>query len=154
MPRKTDPSGFTVVELLVVMAVLAIIVTVGIPNFGPTIANSRATAAANDLLGALQLARSEAVRLNEPVEISPTTAGNWADGWTISRGGTPIRQRDALARVEITGPNAMDFGSVGDARPTPVTSFTFTITAIGGGGPQRCLQVTASGSTTITPGGC
>jgi type IV fimbrial biogenesis protein FimT len=88
-------------ELLVVIAILAILATIGIPNFGPTVANSRATAAANDLLGALQLARSEAVRLNEPVEINPTE-GNWAAGWTIERNAAIIRQREALARVTIT----------------------------------------------------
>ena len=143
-------SGFTLVELLVVIAVLAIVATVGIPNFGPTVANSRATAAANDLLGALQLARSEAVRLNEPVLITPT-GGNWAAGWTITRAGTPIRQRDALTRVNIAGgPATITFGSAGNANPAGA----FTIEATGGGNPQRCLRVTAAGSAAVEPGGC
>ena len=143
-------AGFTLVELLVVMVVLAILATVGIPNFGPTVANSRVTSAANDLLGALQLARSEAVRLNEPVLITPT-GGNWADGWAITRAGTTIRQRDALARVTIAGgPANVEFGSAGNAN----TTASFTIEANGGGNPQRCLTVVASGSAVVTPGGC
>ena len=132
-----------------VIAVLVILATVGIPNFGPTVANGRATAAANDLLGALQLARSEAVRLNEPVEISPT-GGNWALGWIIERDGTVIREREALARVTITGPAQLEFGSAGNAVPAD----SFQIEAVGGGNPQRCLTVTASGSAAVNPGGC
>jgi type IV fimbrial biogenesis protein FimT len=144
-----ERAGFTLVELLVVIAVLAIVATVGIPNFGPTVANSRATAAANGLLGALQLARSEAVRLNEPVLITPT-GGNWAAGWTITRPGTgtTIRQREALARITITGgPANIAFGSAGNANPAP----SFTIVS---NGASRCLIVTASGSAAVNPGGC
>ena len=137
-------------ELLVVIAILVIVVTIGIPNFGPTVANGRATSAANDLLGALQLARSEAVRLNEPVVIS-SEGGDWAQGWEIARSGTPIRQRDhQLTRVTIIGPNQLVFSSVGNAVPAD----SFLIEATGGGNPRRCLTVTASGSAAITRGDC
>lgn len=144
-----ERTGFTLVELLVVIAILAILVTIGIPNFGPTVANGRATAAANDLLGALQLARSEAVRLNEPVLVSPA-GGNWAGGWTITRDGTTLRQRDALPRVTITGPANIAFGSAGNAMPAD----SFTITVTGGGNPSRCLEVTASGNAVVNTGVC
>ena len=148
--HRMKRAGFTLVELLVVIAVLVILATVGIPNFGPTVANGRATAAANDLLGALQLARSEAVRLNEPVDLIPEDPNNWALGWTIERDGTVIREREALARVTITGPAEMEFGSAGNAVPAD----SFQITANGGGNPQRCLTVTASGSAAVNAGGC
>lgn len=146
-------SGFTLVEVLVVVAVLVILATVGIPNFGPTVANSRATSAANDLLGSLQLARSEAARLNEPVLIVPT-GGTWTDGWRIERDGEPIRERHALPRVTITGPDRMEFGSAGNATPEPADRFDFQITADGGGNPRRCLSVTASGSAAVNHGDC
>ena len=142
--------GFTLVELLVVITLLAILATVGIPNFGPTVANGRATATANDLLGALQLARSEAVRLNEPVEIIPEDPNNWALGWRIERDEEVIRRREVLARVTITGPAQIEFGSAGNAVPAG----SFQIRANGGGNPQRCLTVTLSGSAAVNPGGC
>lgn len=164
MPRKAHSFGFTLVELLVVIAILVIVATIGIPNFGPTVANSRANTAANDLLGALQLARSEAVKLNASVVVTAANPSDWAAGWTITTTAgattTTIRQRDAFQRVTITnGPPTIVFRSAGNATTvdsagiaTPNTPFI--ITANGGGDPSRCLAVTASGSAAVTPGDC
>ncbi len=147
MQSHTRRFGFTLVELLIVIALLAILATVAIPNFATTIANNRATAAANDLLGAVFLARSEAVRLNTPVIISPN-GGGWSSGWNITRNNVPIRTHDgAPTRVTITSQpdGSISFGPAGNANPP---SFTFTVTATSGGNPSRCVTVIASGNAT------
>ena len=148
IPFRLFTRGFTLVELLVVIALLAILATIAIPNFATLIANNRATAAANDLLGAMFLARSEAVKLNNPMVITPN-GGNWAAGWSITRNDVPVRTRGALARVTIAAePAFISFGPAGNANPP---AFTFTVTAIGGGNPSRCVSVIASGNATAGP---
>lgn len=82
---RKNLHGFTLVELMVTLAVASILVGVGIPSFQTMISNSRLTAATNDLIGALSYARSEAVKRGIPVtllRIDPNPAV-WESGWFV-----------------------------------------------------------------------
>lgn len=57
-----NSKGFTLIELLITIAVLAIILAFAVPSFVNLIENSRVTTQSNTLLGAINLARSEAVK--------------------------------------------------------------------------------------------
>lgn len=161
-PRIPAVRGFTLVELLIVIVIFAILAGIAIPNFAPQVANNRATAAANDLLGTLQYARSEAVKLNATVTVcsSPNpgagsdctgATASWDGGWVVRRGNDTIRVRQRLhPSVTITGPPELAFNSAGSTGGAN----NFTITIAGGGGPSRCVQVTLSGNATVTDGGC
>lgn len=72
--RKTQ-SGVTLIELLVTLAVVAILLTLGVSGFRTLIANAKMTTAANSLIGHLQFARSEAVKRNQKVKVCPSTDG-------------------------------------------------------------------------------
>lgn len=63
--RSAD--GFTMIELMVTIAVMAILAALAVPSMQGMIASSRLTSDANDVLAALNLARSEAIRLNRRV---------------------------------------------------------------------------------------
>jgi type IV fimbrial biogenesis protein FimT len=78
-------SGFTLMELLVTIAIASILLSVAIPSFTPTIASNRLTTYANELVTALNLARSEAIKRNQPVTIrhNGNTSGAWESGWTV-----------------------------------------------------------------------
>jgi type IV fimbrial biogenesis protein FimT len=65
-------TGFTLIELLVVIAVAAVILALAAPNFAEFQRNARITGAANDLLAAIQTARSEAIRRQEPYSVCPS----------------------------------------------------------------------------------
>lgn len=83
-------AGFTLIELLVTLSVAAILVSLAIPNMKLTFQNNRLVTQANDLLGSLMYARSEAIEVGSNVTICASSDGatcsgaNWATGWIIS----------------------------------------------------------------------
>ncbi|GAB6067346.1 hypothetical protein JCM13664_06640 [Methylothermus subterraneus] len=114
--------GFTLVELMVTVAVAAIVLTVGVPSFQVLVKNNRMVTAANELVGALNLARSEAIKRNVRVTVcksgdgaSCTTSGNWEQGWIVftddnndaaydSASETLLRVQEGIAgQVTMTG---------------------------------------------------
>lgn len=83
--------GFTLVELLVGLAVAAILLTIAIPGYAFLLSSSRLAAVTNDLVTALQLARSEAIKRNVHVTVcksggsgsSCAQTGDWRSGWLV-----------------------------------------------------------------------
>lgn len=82
--------GYTVLELLVTLAVLALLAAVAIPSFDDSIQRNARDSAVLDLMSSLSLARSEAVNASSTVSICRSTnqtacaaAGDWAAGWLI-----------------------------------------------------------------------
>lgn len=83
--------GFTLVELMVTIGVAAILIGLAVPGFENLARDSYMTTAANDLVGTLQLARSEAIKRHLPVTVchsadtnaNPPSCGGdgWQDGW-------------------------------------------------------------------------
>ena len=85
---KTIQRGFTLLELMVTLAVAAVLAALAAPSFQSAIATSRLKAQANDIVGAIAMARSEAIRRGTRVTIcksgnqtSCATTGNWEQGW-------------------------------------------------------------------------
>lgn len=87
-------TGFTLVELMVALAVAAILLTIAAPNFRDFLLNNRLAGATNEFIAAANLARSEAIKRgrdatvcvsNDSMSAAPTcTGGNdWGDGWLV-----------------------------------------------------------------------
>jgi type IV fimbrial biogenesis protein FimT len=72
----------TLVELVVVLAIVAVSATLAAPSFAHMIANYRVRTTAEGILGALNFARTEALRRNTAVAFSLTPGGS---GWTVSQ---------------------------------------------------------------------
>jgi type IV fimbrial biogenesis protein FimT len=99
--RSSRQIGLTLIELLVVISITAILAAIGIPSFIGAMASAKSTSAANTLRSALELARSEAIRLGgnvvacrslDPLAALPGCSGaagngfaanDWASGWVI-----------------------------------------------------------------------
>ncbi|RLJ21524.1 exodeoxyribonuclease V subunit alpha [bacterium endosymbiont of Escarpia laminata] len=83
--------GFTLIELMVTLAAGVILLAVGIPAFTTMMANNQSAAYANDLVMALNLARSEAVKRKVPIAVCARKAdsddecdgNNWQNGWLL-----------------------------------------------------------------------
>jgi prepilin-type N-terminal cleavage/methylation domain-containing protein len=88
---KRQQSGFTLYELMIVLTVIAIVLSVGIPNLRSFTLNSRITGTANDLHAAFMLARTEAARAKTSITIcasaNPLSAANcdgtWDQGYVV-----------------------------------------------------------------------
>lgn len=70
--RTRITRGFTFIELLTTLAVAGVILAIATPNFRQFLLNSRMTGTANDLLASLQLARSEAIKRQQPIAVCPS----------------------------------------------------------------------------------
>jgi type IV fimbrial biogenesis protein FimT len=82
MPSLESSRGFTLLELLVALAIAALLLTIGMPSFTTFLRNSEIRSAAESISNALRLARSEATRLNAPVSF--TLAGGGDASWTVN----------------------------------------------------------------------
>lgn len=110
------PRGFTLIELMITLAIAAIVVTFGIPSFRSMMRDNRIAAHTNEFIGALNLARSEAIKRGERVILEPNTAGNWGKGWRIAvdtndngkvdNGEVVLRQFDSLPNNAGLIPNS------------------------------------------------
>lgn len=103
--------GFTLTELMITLAIVAILLSLAVPSFNSIIRESRLSTQANELISALNLARSEAIKRGLNVTVTPV-GGNWNGGWTIATtdpGGAAVTLRtfDAVqSNLSFTGGDA------------------------------------------------
>ncbi len=83
-------NGFTIVELMITIAVAAVILTLGVPSFQGLMERNQLTSNINRFISSLALARSEAIKRNQRVVLCPSNngddcsnAGGYDDGWII-----------------------------------------------------------------------
>ena len=75
--------GFTLIEILVVVAVVSIMLSIAVPSFTSFISSYKATAAINDFLQSVVQTRNEAMRQSRSMTMAPVTPGDWRSGWII-----------------------------------------------------------------------
>jgi type IV fimbrial biogenesis protein FimT len=107
---KAIATGFTLVELMVAIAVLAIVTTVAVPSFNSLVQGNRLISGANQLLSAYQGARSEAIKRSQNVVLCATTDGatcaakaDWTN-WLVLAGNEIVAQGRVANGLVITGP--------------------------------------------------
>jgi len=160
-------QAFTLVELMIVLGVAAILATMAAPAFWNMIQNSRTTTQANELVTAINLARSEAIKRGERVEIcgsgNPASGecggeNDWATGWLVRVEGDSdavIRVWDAPAGLNLAanGTANMVFRSLGERLDDGTATFTLNFDGCTGD-RQRRIRVNAAGRPSVTREAC
>jgi type IV fimbrial biogenesis protein FimT len=96
-PAPRPPQrGFTVIELMVTVAVAAILVAIAVPAFNNFVLNDRDISQINSLVASFNYARSEAIKQNLPagVEVCPSSNGNTCNGTPAWSGGWIVHNKD------------------------------------------------------------
>ncbi len=167
--------GFSLIEMLTVISIVAILLAIGVPSFQYVTAANRATSEINGLLGDLQFARAEAMKEGEAVTVCPSSDGatcaggsTWQNGWIVFSDSNPIgtvNGNDTVLRTQTA------FAPVGDTLQSDQNVQTVTFTREGfalnlpnavtfalhnpSGSAQytRCLSVTIVGALSTQTAG-
>lgn len=135
--------GFTLIELMVVVALAAIMAALAAPSFKSFVSGQRVKTAASDFVMTAIFARSEAIKRNADVTITSVTSGatGWKDGWTVAVGSTQLSQQQAYASVTFSGPvSAITYSGTGR-----LSAAVTTMTITGTDGSARCVAFDLSG---------
>jgi len=157
LPRRPALRGLTLVELAVVIAVLALLVAFGVPSLTDALTSRKLTMYANGLVSAAHLARSEAIKRNQPATLCASASGdacdstNWADGWVVMAGGAVLQRFERLADGYVAEENTGNQDNL-HFSPTGVdtTPGTFTIcrkTPLGK--EERTVTISITGATHV-----
>ena len=114
--KDKSPTGFTLLELLVTIAIVAILLLVAIPGMGDFFITNRLVTSTNDFVAALNTARIEAIRRRTSISLvkNSATSGDWGSaGWTMF--------------VDSDNDGALDAGEtvlkIGETLPSPLTLY-------------------------------
>ena len=141
----TNSKGFTLLELIIIIAILAITTAIAVPGLRTMIANNRIASNASDFAAALQLAKAEAVaRVNSVIVCKKNAnstgciaSGDWSQGWIVfsddnGNGGVDGGNNEAILLVHDALNADITFGGTAGVdtsisfRPSGISSVTTT----------------------------
>ncbi len=134
--------GLTLIELMVTVAMLAILAYVATPNLSAFKRNAELTSATNALVGSLATARSEAMKRGYSAMIMPASGTSWTDGWVVFVDVNRNNTYDSSTDITLNQQNALPtyFSVAGAGSVTPASGTPY-------------IMFDASGYARLTSGG-
>lgn len=146
--QPAKAGGFTLVELMVTIAVAGVMLTVAVPSMSSFITGQRVRTAMYDFSAMLMLARSEAIKRNGEVSVVSATGG-WINGFVVQAGDTVIARQSAFGNIQVANTDtSVIFTNTG--RPKNGAS-AFQIEK---GSDKRCMRISLSGMPVTKAGAC
>jgi type IV fimbrial biogenesis protein FimT len=155
MNAPKTQRGFTIIELMLAVVILAIVVSIGAPSLQELVLSTRVKNAASDIYSSLIYARSEAIKRGTNITVTPATGG-WINGWTVAVGATTLKQQDAISKLKIECPSGTNCTTTltyrRDGRLTAGT-INFLVDESAAPTPRRvgvrCVTVNVSGQVNV-----
>lgn len=158
----TPQRGYTLVDALMTLAVAAILTTTAVPSMHSVIAENRLATEVNQLVGALNLARSEAVKRGQRVVMCRSGNGldcqatpGWQEGWIVFADNNGNLERDTAETISrVQGPLSDHTTITSGTRRRIVfqplgtsggTNATFTFCDVGAAAKRRAVILSNTG---------
>jgi len=147
-------AGFNIIELMIVVFIVGVLAAIAAPNMGKMVRTQRIKTGAFDVFASLTLARSEAVKRNSVVTLTPVS-GDWAKGWVIrDANNNVVKEQGELSSVTVVGPASVSYATNGRLPAgTPAPQFDLS-TANVNANSLRCVRVDTSGRPTSRECAC
>jgi type IV fimbrial biogenesis protein FimT len=156
VPAQRTTRGFTLVEMAVTLVIVAILASLALPSLRTMLASNRIRTGGTDLVSALLLARSEAIKRNAQVAVAPTVAADWTKGWVVAAvaTGEQYDRKNALGVDVLVSGGPLQIVYDRNGRLTAAGTTKLELADAQGLAKARCLVIDLSGVPRLGVGSC
>jgi type IV fimbrial biogenesis protein FimT len=164
---RRQVAGFTLLELMVTISIMAILLAVALPSFQGSLRSNRLATTSNELLASLSLARSEGIRSTRGGGVCASANGtscgaDWNQGWMVwtekdgdgvyDNDETVVRDSQGKPQLQLTG-SAATVAFDGRGRSTGGAA-TIGVVPEGVTTPVRCVEINITGQARVKQVAC